>query len=46
MLILFHIYYRKQQHMDRVEFSACGSPTGLDLRDPFDIHVGEFFIII
>ncbi|WOH04405.1 hypothetical protein DCAR_0623814 [Daucus carota subsp. sativus] len=29
--------FRKQQHMDRLEF--CGSPTGLDLRDPFDLHV-------
>ncbi|KAL8098320.1 zinc finger CCCH domain-containing protein 53-like [Apium graveolens] len=31
--------FRKQQHMDRLEFSACGSPTGLDLRDPYDLHV-------
>lgn len=25
--------------MDRGEFSACGSPTGLDSRDPFDLGV-------
>ncbi|KAK1360485.1 Zinc finger CCCH domain-containing protein 53 [Heracleum sosnowskyi] len=30
--------FRKQQHMDRLEFAACGSPTGLDLRDPYDLH--------
>lgn len=30
--------------MDRLEF--CGSPTGLDLRDPFDLHVGEFLICL
>ena len=44
MLILFHMNVRKQQHMDRLEF--CGSPTGLDLRDPFDLHVGEFLICL
>ncbi|KAK1399750.1 hypothetical protein POM88_009613 [Heracleum sosnowskyi] len=30
--------FREQQHMDRLEFAACGSPTGLDLRDPYDLH--------
>lgn len=23
--------------MERGEFSACGSPTGLDSKDPFDV---------
>jgi hypothetical protein len=32
--------FRKQQQMERGEFSACGSPTGLDSRDPFDIQIG------
>ncbi|KAH7864066.1 hypothetical protein Vadar_025315 [Vaccinium darrowii] len=33
--------YRKfQQHMERGEFSACGSPTGLDSRDPYDLNLG------
>ncbi|VAH42105.1 unnamed protein product [Triticum turgidum subsp. durum] len=29
--------FRKQQG-ERVDFSGCGSPTGLDARDPFDLH--------
>lgn len=32
--------------MDRLEFSACGSPTGLDLRDPYDLHVGEYYDLL
>ncbi|KAK7323461.1 hypothetical protein VNO77_26935 [Canavalia gladiata] len=34
--------YRKQQQqqVDRGEFSPCGTPTGLDARDPFDLQVG------
>lgn len=26
-----------QQPMERGEFSSCGSPTGFDSRDPFDL---------
>ncbi|XP_052170263.1 zinc finger CCCH domain-containing protein 53-like isoform X5 [Diospyros lotus] len=34
-------YFRKhQQQMERGEFSACGSPTGLDSREPFDLQLG------
>uniref|UniRef100_A0ACD5YBC1 Uncharacterized protein n=1 Tax=Avena sativa TaxID=4498 RepID=A0ACD5YBC1_AVESA len=29
--------FRKQPG-ERVDFSNCGSPTGLDARDPFDLH--------
>ncbi|CAL5423730.1 unnamed protein product [Camellia sinensis] len=36
--------YRKLQHqqqqMERGEFSACGGPTGLDSRDPYDLQHG------
>ncbi|PSS09959.1 Zinc finger CCCH domain-containing protein [Actinidia chinensis var. chinensis] len=33
--------YRKlQQQMERGDFSACGSPTGLDSRDPYDLQLG------
>ncbi|XP_058225868.1 zinc finger CCCH domain-containing protein 53 isoform X1 [Rhododendron vialii] len=33
--------YRKfQQQMERGEFSACGSPTGLDSRDAYDLNLG------
>nr|KYP59561.1 Zinc finger CCCH domain-containing protein 46 [Cajanus cajan] len=33
--------YRKQQlQVDRGDFSPCGTPTGLDARDPFDPQVG------
>ncbi|CAJ2639050.1 zinc finger CCCH domain-containing protein 53-like [Trifolium pratense] len=31
---------KKQQQMDRGDFSPCGTPTGLDGRDPFDLQVG------
>ncbi|RDX96852.1 Zinc finger CCCH domain-containing protein 53, partial [Mucuna pruriens] len=29
-----------QQQVDRGDFSPCGTPTGLDARDPFDLQVG------
>ncbi|XP_057499650.1 zinc finger CCCH domain-containing protein 53 isoform X2 [Actinidia eriantha] len=29
-----------QQQMERGDFSACGSPTGLDSRDPYDLQLG------
>ncbi|XP_061960337.1 zinc finger CCCH domain-containing protein 22-like isoform X1 [Populus nigra] len=34
--------YRKQQQqqVERGEFSPCGTPTGLDSRDPFDLQLG------
>ncbi|KAG5227657.1 zinc finger CCCH domain-containing protein [Salix suchowensis] len=34
--------YRKQQQQqaERGEFSPCGTPTGLDSRDPFDLQLG------
>ncbi|XP_010557831.1 PREDICTED: zinc finger CCCH domain-containing protein 46-like [Tarenaya hassleriana] len=33
--------FRNKQHMDRPEFvSPCGTPTALDSRDPFDLHLG------
>ncbi|XAR54415.1 hypothetical protein NMG60_11029531 [Bertholletia excelsa] len=36
--------YRKQpqqlQQIERGEFSACGSPTGLDSRDSYDLQLG------
>ncbi|KAL8109628.1 zinc finger CCCH domain-containing protein 53-like isoform X1 [Apium graveolens] len=31
----------RKQHVDSGAFSACGSPTGLDSRDPFDLLLGE-----
>lgn len=37
--------FRKQQHqqqqMEKCEYSACSSPTGLDSREPFDLHLGK-----
>ncbi|XP_047315607.1 zinc finger CCCH domain-containing protein 53-like [Impatiens glandulifera] len=34
--------FRKQQMMERgLDYSVCGSPTGLDSRDPFDIQIGQ-----
>lgn len=34
--------YRKQQQqqVERGDFSPCGTPTGLDSRDPFDLQLG------
>ncbi|KAJ9139653.1 hypothetical protein P3X46_030366 [Hevea brasiliensis] len=29
-----------QQQMERGEYSACSSPSGLDSREPFDLHLG------
>ncbi|KAA8520193.1 hypothetical protein F0562_014449 [Nyssa sinensis] len=29
------------QEMERGEFLACGSPTGLDSRDPYDLQLGS-----
>ncbi|XP_052170257.1 zinc finger CCCH domain-containing protein 53-like isoform X1 [Diospyros lotus] len=33
-------FRKHQQQMERGEFSACGSPTGLDSREPFDLQLG------
>ncbi|KAL8159441.1 hypothetical protein V2J09_000978 [Rumex salicifolius] len=30
----------KKQQQDRSEFSSCGSPSGMDCREPFEMHVG------
>ncbi|KZV47278.1 zinc finger CCCH domain-containing protein 53-like [Dorcoceras hygrometricum] len=30
----------RRQQMERGEFNACGSPTGLESRDHFDLHLG------
>lgn len=27
--------------MERGEFASCGSPTGMDSRDPYDLHLGK-----
>jgi hypothetical protein len=32
---------RQQQQVERGEFSPCGTPTGLDSRDPFDLQLGK-----
>ncbi|KAL8154956.1 hypothetical protein AgCh_000358 [Apium graveolens] len=32
--------FRKPQQIERSDFLSCGSPTGLDSRDPFDMHLG------
>ncbi|KAF7824632.1 zinc finger CCCH domain-containing protein 53-like isoform X2 [Senna tora] len=31
---------KQQQQVDRGDFSPCGTPTGLDARDPFDLQLG------
>ncbi|GAB4856012.1 hypothetical protein Ancab_024651 [Ancistrocladus abbreviatus] len=31
---------KKQQQLERGEFSSCSSPTGLDCREPFDLQLG------
>ncbi|XP_073149574.1 zinc finger CCCH domain-containing protein 53 [Henckelia pumila] len=30
----------RRQQMERGEFNSCGSPTGLESRDHFDLHLG------
>lgn len=34
--------FRKHQQIEKSEFLSCGSPTGLDSRDPFDMHLGKY----
>lgn len=42
LLKFLHICRKQQQQqMDRGDFSPCGTPTGLDSRDPFDLQVGK-----
>uniref|UniRef100_A0A2N9IY66 C3H1-type domain-containing protein n=1 Tax=Fagus sylvatica TaxID=28930 RepID=A0A2N9IY66_FAGSY len=31
---------KQQQQVERGEFSPCGTPTGVDARDPFDLQLG------
>ncbi|XP_019450852.1 PREDICTED: zinc finger CCCH domain-containing protein 53-like isoform X1 [Lupinus angustifolius] len=33
-------YRKQQQQLDRGDFSPCGTPTGLDARDQFDLQLG------
>ena len=41
MLTSFFFFFicrkQQQQQLDRGDFSPCGTPTGLDARDPFDL---------
>ena len=41
--LLFLVICRKlqQQQVDRGDFSPCGTPTGLDARDQFDLQLGS-----
>ncbi|GMJ15530.1 hypothetical protein like AT3G51950 [Hibiscus trionum] len=32
---------KKQQQLERGEYSACSSPTPVDSREPFDLHLGS-----
>ncbi|KAG8638306.1 zinc finger CCCH domain-containing protein 53 [Manihot esculenta] len=32
--------HQQQQQLERGEYSACSSPSGLDSREPFDLHLG------
>lgn len=41
-----HFTCRKQPQMDRGDFSPCGTPTGLDARDPFDLQLGKFNLFL
>ncbi|XP_044493070.1 zinc finger CCCH domain-containing protein 53-like isoform X2 [Mangifera indica] len=34
---------KQQQQVERGEFSPCGTPTGLDSRDPFDLGARIFY---
>lgn len=37
---------KQQQQVDRGDFSPCGTPTGLDARDPFDLQVGKLIMLL
>lgn len=45
VLKFFNVYFfsRKQQQpqVERGDFSPCGTPTGLDSRDPYDLQLGK-----
>nr|XP_023903778.1 zinc finger CCCH domain-containing protein 22-like isoform X2 [Quercus suber]POE46049.1 zinc finger ccch domain-containing protein 22 [Quercus suber] len=32
--------HQQQQQLERGEYSMCSSPSGLDSREPFDLHLG------
>ncbi|XP_040861051.1 zinc finger CCCH domain-containing protein 53 isoform X1 [Glycine max] len=34
---------KQQQQVDRGDFSPCGTPTGLDARDQFDLQLGRLW---
>lgn len=41
-VLMFIVICRKQQQqVDRGDFSPCGTPTGLDARDQFDLQLGR-----
>ena len=40
-ILLLFICRKQQQQVERGEFSPCGTPTGLDSRDPFDLQHGK-----
>jgi len=42
--LMFLVICRKQQQqVDRGDFSPCGTPTGLDARDQFDLQLGRLW---
>ena len=38
---MLHVIFARKQQVDRGELSPCGTPTGLDGRDPFDLQLGS-----
>jgi len=43
-VFMFLVICRKQQQVDRGDFSPCGTPTGLDARDQFDLQLGRLML--
>jgi len=41
---MFLVISRKQQQVDRGDFSPSGTPTGLDARDQFDLQLGRLML--
>jgi len=43
-VFMFLVILRKQQQVDRGDFSPSGTPTGLDARDQFDLQLGMLML--
>ena len=45
-VFMFLVFWRKQQQVERGDFSPCGTPTGLEARDQFDLQLGSLMLLL